>query len=164
MLAGFNTNVRYKGNMYHVQTEDKGIRNPFIVTLVFNQGAVAYSTKTNYSDIINNPDFEGDLRERVKKQHKSVISGLVSGSLDREAGLSSEGGGKSGEIPSAQGSPAIRQATESGPDSPGPEQKNELFVSDQASAIKTTGNSGTLFSSSLDDIIIDNFLRKAGNQ
>lgn len=164
MLAGFNTNVRYKGNMYHVQTEDKGIRNPFIVTLVFNQGAIVYSTKTNYSDIINNPDFEGDLRERVKKQHKSVISGFVSGSLDREAGLSSEVEGKSGEVPSAQGSSAIRQATESGAGGTGTETKNETKVSEQASAIKTTGNRGTSFSSSLDDIIIDNFLRKAGNQ
>lgn len=164
MLVGFNTNVRYKGNMYHVQTEDKGVKNPFIVTLIFNQGAIVYSKKTDYSDIINNPDFGSDLREMVKKQHKSVISGFVSGGFDREAGLASEGGEKNGTNPSPQSLAVTKQGPASGLDNPGPEQKNEVPVSNQGTGIKMTGNRETSFSGSLDDIIIEHFLKKAGKQ
>ena len=34
MVGGFNTNVRYRGRIYHVQTEDGGAESPQIVTLL----------------------------------------------------------------------------------------------------------------------------------
>ncbi len=35
MVVGFNHNFRYKGEVYHVQTEDGGLKSPNIVTLLY---------------------------------------------------------------------------------------------------------------------------------
>jgi len=34
MLSGFNTNFRYRGVLFHVQTEDSGRGNPHVITLL----------------------------------------------------------------------------------------------------------------------------------
>ena len=40
MITGFNTDVKYKGVVYHVQTEDKGTANPLIETLIYKGGEI----------------------------------------------------------------------------------------------------------------------------
>ena len=37
-LPGYNTNVRHKGKLYHIQTEDSGINHPHIITHLFADG------------------------------------------------------------------------------------------------------------------------------
>ena len=39
MITGFNTDVPYDGVTYHVQTEDKGLETPLILSLV-SAGAI----------------------------------------------------------------------------------------------------------------------------
>ena len=38
MITGFNTDVKYKGTVFHVQTEDKGVANPIIESLIYKGG------------------------------------------------------------------------------------------------------------------------------
>ena len=38
MITGFNSDVKYRGLVYHVQTEDKGKVNPLIETLIYRGG------------------------------------------------------------------------------------------------------------------------------
>ena len=45
MLVGYNNNVTYKGKVYHVQTEDSGLNNPIIVTLLYIKGTILASKK-----------------------------------------------------------------------------------------------------------------------
>ena len=52
MLTGFNTDVEYDGVVYHVQTEDKGLRTPFILSLVYTGGAILASKRSPYDDLI----------------------------------------------------------------------------------------------------------------
>ena len=40
MVGGFNTNVRYSGRIFHVQTEDGGATSPRIVTLLYEGGSI----------------------------------------------------------------------------------------------------------------------------
>ena len=40
LITGFNTDVKYKGVVYHVQTEDKGVSNPLIETLIYKGGEI----------------------------------------------------------------------------------------------------------------------------
>ena len=51
MVVGFNHNFRYKGEVYHVQTEDGGQKCPNIVTLLYKGGNILASKKTSYADI-----------------------------------------------------------------------------------------------------------------
>lgn len=84
MLVGYNTNITYKGNVYHVQTEDSGLKNPIIVTLLYLKGTILSSKKTGYAHIAANPDFKEKVREIMKEQHKNMIKELVSGRLTSE--------------------------------------------------------------------------------
>jgi hypothetical protein len=79
VLIGYNTNVTYKGQTYHVQTEDNGRHSPFIITLLYLQGAILGSRKTNYAHILDLPDFEERLRTLMKEQHKAMIKELLAG-------------------------------------------------------------------------------------
>ncbi len=79
MLTGYNTNITYKNKLYHVQTEDSGENNPVIVSLLYYKGAILASKKTNYSHLINDPDFKNKIREMMKEQHKSLIKELLDG-------------------------------------------------------------------------------------
>ena len=79
MLVGYNTNISYKGTVYHVQTEDSGARNPHIITLLYDKGTILARKKTSYADIADAPDYEEKVRELMKEQHKAMIKELIHG-------------------------------------------------------------------------------------
>ena len=79
MLIGYNTNVPYKGTMYHVQTEDSGTKSPVIITLLYIKGTILASKKTSYADIASSPDYKEKVRELMKEQHKAMIKELIAG-------------------------------------------------------------------------------------
>ena len=37
-LLGYNNNVRHKGRVFHIQTEDSGVNHPHIITHLFADG------------------------------------------------------------------------------------------------------------------------------
>ncbi len=84
MLIGYNTNVPYKGKVYHVQTEDSGLSNPCIITLLYFRGAILRSVKTGYAHIAGSPNFEEQIRNLMKHQHREIIRALIKGKLDVE--------------------------------------------------------------------------------
>ena len=79
MLIGYNTNVPYKGEIYHVQTEDSGLKSPVIITLLYLKGTILASKKTSYSDLVASPDYKEKVRELMKEQHKAMLRELIAG-------------------------------------------------------------------------------------
>lgn len=79
MLVGYNTNVPYKGNLYHIQTEDSGLKNPVIITLLYIKGTILASKKINYAHIASTPDYKEKVRELMKEQHKTMMKELING-------------------------------------------------------------------------------------
>ena len=79
MLVGYNTNVPYKGKLYHVQTEDNGLKNPLVVTLLYYKGTILASKKSSYADLISSPDYKEKVRELMKEQHKAMMKELIRG-------------------------------------------------------------------------------------
>ena len=49
MKKGFNSDISIRGKQYHIQTEDWGRANPFVVTRIFCNGAVLKTIKTPYA-------------------------------------------------------------------------------------------------------------------
>ena len=84
MLVGYNTNINYKGKTYHVQTEDSGIKNPFIITLLYLQGTILASNRISYAELASRPDYKKNVRELMKEQHKSMIKELISGKYSKD--------------------------------------------------------------------------------
>jgi ketol-acid reductoisomerase len=87
MILGFNHNVNYKGEVFHVQTEDSGISSPNITTLLYKGGVILCSKKTSYADILKMSDLETVVEELMKEQHKEVMRRLKSGEFDERAFL-----------------------------------------------------------------------------
>ncbi len=79
MLVGYNTNIPYKGKVYHVQTEDNGIKNPVIITLLYFKGSIIASKKISYAHHAASPDFREKVRDLMKEQHKTMIKELIRG-------------------------------------------------------------------------------------
>ncbi len=85
MLTGYNTDFKYQGKIYHVQTEDGGANSPFITSLLYHQGAILASRKTSYADIIKADCLDEVVRELMMEQHKQMIRDLMQGKLDIHA-------------------------------------------------------------------------------
>lgn len=86
MKVGFNTNIPYMGKTYHVQTEDGGIKNPVVVTLLYHQGTILASRKTSYEPFIGRPDANDKIRDLMKLQHALMIKDLVAGKYGAAGG------------------------------------------------------------------------------
>src|SRR5512144_2746798 len=82
MLTGYNTDFKFRGKIYHVQTEDGGIGSPAITSLLYHQGAILASRKTSYADILKADCLEDVVRELMMEQHKQMIRDLMHGKLD----------------------------------------------------------------------------------
>lgn len=80
---GFNSDVSWLGTQYHVQTEDWGLENPFLVSRVFHSGAVVKTIKTSYQEVLpSGPLNESKaIRLAMKIQHQQILDLLLSGKL-----------------------------------------------------------------------------------
>jgi hypothetical protein len=85
MVLGFNHNIVYKGETFHVQTEDSGVNNPHIITLLYRGGVILCSKKTSYADILMMENLESVVEELMKAQHKELMRRLKSGEFDERA-------------------------------------------------------------------------------
>lgn len=81
MLKGYNSDISVHGVSYHIQTEDWGVENPYLVSRIFRNGAVLKSVKTAYSEVL--PEgaklSSGTISLAMKVQHESILDLLVSG-------------------------------------------------------------------------------------
>lgn len=87
MLVGFNTNIPYKGKVYHVQTEDTG-ETFSIISLLYFKGAILSSKKTSYVHLKDTPDMKDKVRDMMKEQHKNLIKELIHGKITGLADVS----------------------------------------------------------------------------
>jgi hypothetical protein len=73
VITGFNTDVKFRGLVYHVQTEDKGTVNPLIETLIYKGGEILASRRLPYADLIREADSEAAISRLMEEQHKAMI-------------------------------------------------------------------------------------------
>jgi len=149
MLVGYNTNISYKGTVYHVQTEDSGLKNPHIITLLYNKGTILSRKKVSYASLAAEPDYKEKVRELMKDQHKAMIKELIAGKHTRNEAVSQpqpEPAAEAAVHPSvASAEPAPIQQTpepaaEVSPAEPEPDKKQ--------------------ISKSLDDILLDYIMKE----
>ena len=82
MITGFNTDVKYKGVVYHVQTEDKGPQNPLIETLIYKGGEILASRRLPYSDLVKSHEDEATITRLMEDQHKGMMMEVKKGKFD----------------------------------------------------------------------------------
>jgi hypothetical protein len=73
-LVGYNTNVRHKGRLYHIQTEDSGVNHPHVITHLFADGGrIIASRKTGYSEHLGAKDLQPLVKKLMQDQHKAIF-------------------------------------------------------------------------------------------
>ena len=82
MITGFNTDIKHGGVTYHVQTEDKGLETPLILSLVYVGGAIIASKRSLYNDLIEVGFDEQVLTERLQRQHTLSCAAIKAGRVE----------------------------------------------------------------------------------
>ena len=83
MITGFNTDIEHDGVVYHVQTEDKGLESPLILSLVYVGGAILAAKRSRYEDLIESGGFTEDvLTKRLKRQHQLICAAINAGRIE----------------------------------------------------------------------------------
>ena len=69
--------------VFHVQTEDRGKKNPVLDTTVYLKGRVVARRSTDYRDFLASPDLsDSELHAMVEQQHKEMIEAVRRGQLE----------------------------------------------------------------------------------
>jgi hypothetical protein len=80
---GFNNEIKYKGKVFHVQTEDSGLDKPHVITHLFADGGrIIRSFKRTYADKVEEADVATFVKALMKGQHMEMVLELRDGKLD----------------------------------------------------------------------------------
>ncbi len=111
MITGFNTDIEYDGVVYHVQTEDKGLASPLILSLVYAGGAILAAKRSRYEDLIEIGFSEEVLTQRLQRQHRLICAAINAGRIEELKRM----GAKSPEEPIGDAIVSEVEATEEQP-------------------------------------------------
>lgn len=83
MLPGFNHNIRHDGLLFHVQTEDNGLKIARIVTQVFIDGHLLAIERSDYAEL-RDQDLPAEARDTqirhlMQTQHKRQLRRVTTG-------------------------------------------------------------------------------------
>ena len=82
MITGFNTDIKHADKVYHIQTEDKGLQNPYIESLVYVGGEILASKKTSYAEQMKTGVDEKWIAGLMEQQHRTMIAAIKRGRFD----------------------------------------------------------------------------------
>ena len=82
MITGYNTDIEFEGVTYHVQTEDKGVAKPVILSLVYDGGTILASKRLPYDDLLDGNLDEDVLAARLHRQHKLICAAIQAGRIE----------------------------------------------------------------------------------
>jgi hypothetical protein len=90
---GFNNNIKFKDQVFHVQTEDSGLDQPHVITHLFADGGrVIKSHKRSYASDVQRTDVAEHVRALMKSQHLEMVLMLREGRFDAVIGGREVGG------------------------------------------------------------------------
>ncbi|HRG97315.1 MAG TPA: hypothetical protein PLR99_13770 [Polyangiaceae bacterium] len=82
-LLGYNNNVRHKNRVFHIQTEDSGVKHPHVITHLFMDGGrILKSVKRSYGEHLGSEGLADTVRQMMKEQHKAMFIALRDGEYD----------------------------------------------------------------------------------
>jgi len=87
VITGFNTDIKHNEKVYHIQTEDKGLQNPYIESLVYVGGEILASKKTSYAEQAGAGVDEKWIGSLMEQQHRTMIAAIKRGRFDVTADI-----------------------------------------------------------------------------
>lgn len=77
----FDSEVTVGKEKYLVQTEDSGEKRPLVITRIYLNGQILLTRKTDYNDILEDPDREGKVKDLMRKQHRQAVNMIRAGKV-----------------------------------------------------------------------------------
>lgn len=84
MITGYNTDVKRDTRVFHVQTEDKGLSNPVIESLIYAGGKILASRQYSYAWHVREGYDERVVQELLDCQHRKMMRDIHGGKYDPE--------------------------------------------------------------------------------
>ncbi len=84
MITGYNTDIRHGEVVFHVQTEDKGVGNPYIESLVYVGGQVLATKRASYAELLAEGKEDKEIVALMDHQHRTMIAAIRHGKLDNK--------------------------------------------------------------------------------
>jgi hypothetical protein len=86
VITGFNTDIKHGDKVYHIQTEDKGLQNPYIESLVYVGGEILASKKTSYAEQLKGGGADEKwIGSLMEQQHRTMIAAIKRGRFEQAA-------------------------------------------------------------------------------
>ena len=104
MLTGYNTDVRFEGQTYHVQSEDRGRANPVLESLVYCGGQILHQERTPYDDLVGREASEAAVAGVLDRQHRDLVRRARHGEF-AAAACGPDGLATAGAAPAAEQGP-----------------------------------------------------------
>jgi hypothetical protein len=110
VITGFNTDIKHNDKVYHIQTEDKGLANPYIESLVYVGGEILASKKTSYAEQAKQGVDEKWIGGLMEQQHRTMIAAIKRGRFDQPA-EATKSGIRPAVLPTMAGDAAVPTTT-----------------------------------------------------
>jgi len=149
VITGFNTNVRFGGRLFHVQTEDSGLRHPHVISHLYYQGTILASEKTSYAERVESGDLENEVRSLMERQHKAMVAQLKQGEFDTV--IAERLGGQKPQVSAPPPDPAAGAASASSSSAASPASREAAHAFGE----------GIVSQKPLDEVILDYLVDKA---
>lgn len=82
MITGYNTDVRHRDVVFHVQTEDKGEQVASVESLVYVGGRVLARRQVTYRALLARGESRSAIARLMDRQHRLLISQIHGGRFD----------------------------------------------------------------------------------
>ncbi len=80
MITGHNSAIKYKEELFHIQTEDRGLKAARIDTIIYkNGGAILHRKQLSYKDILACENVRDVVRELMAEIHNKTITEVQKG-------------------------------------------------------------------------------------
>jgi len=156
MIPGFNTNVRYGGRVFHVQTADSRRDNPHVISHVDYGGTILASEKRKYDHLLQTAGIDGSVRRLMEEQHKSMLQRLQDGGLDEVIAQRLDAGAAPSPDANAETGSNLEQASESA----APDKEAARVAAAIVDESRDFGE-GIVSKQPLDEVILEYLVEKA---
>jgi hypothetical protein len=82
VITGYNTDVKHRNRVFHVQTEDKGESNPCVESLVYVGGEILATRRISYAETASKGRDDSAIQELMEQQHRAMIAAIQRGKFD----------------------------------------------------------------------------------
>jgi hypothetical protein len=82
VITGYNTDVKHRNRVFHVQTEDKGESNPCVESLVYVGGEILATRRVSYAETASKGRDDSAIQELMEQQHRAMIAAIQRGKFD----------------------------------------------------------------------------------